>query len=172
MMKPYFSMFAGYNQWANERLYGVAATLPDADYRADRGAFFGSLHGTLNHILVADQIWMHRFTGDGPAPVKLDGILHDTLDDLTEARQREDERIIAYIAELSDDDVAATFTYRTIVSPRDITQPLAPALAHLFNHQTHHRGQAHCLVTEIAGKEAMPSLDLLMFQRETGVGLT
>ena len=62
-------------------------------------------------------------------------------------------------------------TYRTIVNPVDINQPLLPALAHFFNHQTHHRGQAHALVTQIAGNAAMPSLDLIIFQRETGIGL-
>ena len=72
---------------------------------------------------------------------------------------------------LAEADLATTFTYRTMVRPQDITQPLAPALAHFFNHQTHHRGQAHCLVTEIAGNDAMPSLDLIIYQRETGDGL-
>ena len=62
-------------------------------------------------------------------------------------------------------------TYRTIVNPQDITQPRAAALAHFFNHQTHHRGQAHCLVTTIAGNAAMPSLDMIIFQRETEIGL-
>ena len=58
-------MFAGYNRWANERLYEAASKLSDADYRADRGAFFKSMHGTLNHLLVGDRIWMRRFTGEG-----------------------------------------------------------------------------------------------------------
>lgn len=172
MMKSYFSMFALYNQWANQRLYAAASTIPDDAYRSDRGAFFGSLHGTLNHILVADHIWMRRFTGEGPMPTKLDEILHDTFDDLAVTRRREDERIIAFADNLNEDRIGGTFTYRTLVDPRDITQPLAPALAHFFNHQTHHRGQAHCLVTELAGRDAMPSLDLLMFQRETGIGLS
>ncbi|MCB1487455.1 MAG: damage-inducible protein DinB [Bauldia sp.] len=170
-MKAHFAMFADYNRWANRRLYAAARALPDADYRADRGAFFGSLHRTLNHLVVTDRIWMHRFTGEGPVQTRLDEVLFDALDALEEARRAEDERIIAYIGGLDDAAIAATFTYRTISNPRDITQPLAPALAHFFNHQTHHRGQAHCLVTESAGNDAMPSLDLLAFQRETGVGL-
>ena len=60
-----YQMFAGYNTWCNERLYDAAAQVPDADYRANRGAFFKSLHGTLNHLLVGDRIWMRRFTGRG-----------------------------------------------------------------------------------------------------------
>ena len=171
-MKAHFSMFARYNRWANERLYAAARTLPDADYRADRGAFFGSLHRTLNHLVVTDRVWMRRFTGSGPIQTKLDEILFDDLDALEAERRAEDGRIIAFVDDLDDDDIAGTFSYRTIVNPQDITQPLAPALAHFFNHQTHHRGQAHCLVTEIAGNDAMPSLDLIMFQRSTGIGLS
>jgi uncharacterized damage-inducible protein DinB len=67
-MKFLFEMLAAYNAWANERLYDAAARLPDAGYRADRGAFFGSIHGTLNHILVGDRIWMHVFTSEGVRP--------------------------------------------------------------------------------------------------------
>ena len=170
-MKSHFAMMAGYNRWANERLYEAARALPDADYRANRGAFFGSLHGTLNHLLVADRIWMRRFTDDGPVQTRLDEILFEEFSALERAREYEDERIIAYVDLLTDADLAATFTYRTITNPRDITQPLAPALAHFFNHQTHHRGQAHALVTMAAGNAAMPSLDLIIFQRETGIGL-
>jgi uncharacterized damage-inducible protein DinB len=169
-MKPYFEMFAGYNRWANERLYEAAAGVPEREYRAARGAFFGSLHGTMNHLLLADRIWMRRFTGEGPTYTRLDDILHDDLPALAAARRDEDERIIAYIDALAEADLSAPMSYRTIVSPQQITQTRSSALAHFFNHQTHHRGQAHCLVTEIAGNDAMPSLDLLVFQRQTGLG--
>jgi uncharacterized damage-inducible protein DinB len=171
-VKSYFSMFAAYNRWANERLYEAAAKLPDAEYRANRGVFFTSLHGTLNHLLVADRIWMRRFTGGGPVQMQLDEILFDELPSLATERRDQDERIIAYVDGLSEADLTTTFTYRTIVKPADITQPLAPALGHFFNHQTHHRGQAHALVTRAAGNEAMPSLDMIIFQRATGIGLS
>jgi uncharacterized damage-inducible protein DinB len=171
-MKAYFAMFAGYNRWANGRLYAAARALPDSEYRKPRGAFFGSVHGTLNHLVVADRIWLRRFTGEGPVQTKLDEILFDDLDALEAARAVEDERIVRYIDGLSEDQLASTITFRTIVRPQEVTQPLSPALAHFFNHQTHHRGQAHCLVTEIAGNAAMPSLDLIIYQRETGVGMS
>mgnify|MGYP002277314627 CR=1 FL=1 len=170
--RNHFRMFAAYNRWANARLYAVSAALPDADYRAERGAFFGSLQGTLNHILVADRIWLRRFTGEGPSPTRLDEILHDDLAGLSAARQAEDARIVDWVASLDAADLAGTFSYRAITQPKDITQPLAPALAHFFNHQTHHRGQAHILITIAAGKDAAPPLDLIYFQRETGIGLT
>jgi uncharacterized damage-inducible protein DinB len=167
-----YKMFAGYNAWANERVYDAAAKLSAEEYRADRGAFFRSMHGTLNHILVADRIWMKRFTGQGEAPSKLDAILHEDLGSLRAARDREDARISAYIGQLTDAELAATFSYMTVTNPKQITQPLSPALDHFFNHQTHHRGQAHAVLTGLKGREFAPSLDLILFQRETGSGGT
>jgi uncharacterized damage-inducible protein DinB len=156
----------------NRRLYDAAATLSDDAYRADGGAFFGSVHGTLNHLLVADRIWMRRFTGDGPTQTRLDEILFDDFSSLRSEREAQDGRIIAHIDGLSEEKLGETFTYRTIVGPLDITQPRAPALSHFFNHQTHHRGQVHALLTAKIGLKNTPSLDLILFQRETGVGLS
>ena len=171
-MRPIFQMFANYNCWANARLYAAAAQLPDADYRADHGAFFKSVHGTLNHLLVGDRIWMQRFTGQGEAPPSLDLILYDDFTQLRVARRADDERISHYIGTLSADDLAKTIRYRTFVNPQDIEQVLAPALDHFFNHQTHHRGQAHALLSATIGNDQTPSFDLIIYQRETGqVGL-
>lgn len=169
MMKAQFEMLADYNAWANRRLYDAAAKLSDTDYRADRGAFFGSLHGTLNHLLLGDRIWLCRFTGEGEEPKELDGILYDNLPELRAAREAEDARIIRYIGALTEPDLAGVLRYRTTRNPTEIEQFLAPLLIHFFNHQTHHRGQAHCLLTGFAGEA--PSLDLLVFQRQTGVSL-
>ena len=169
-MSNHFRMFAAYNAWANTRLYAAAASLSDEQLRADRGAFFRSVHGTLNHLLVTDRIWMKRFTGEGDAPDRLDAILFEPFDDLRAARVAEDERIRRYVDGLDDAALAGTFSYRRVTTPEAITQPLAPALAHLFNHQTHHRGQVHGLLTGLVGDA--PALDLLFFQRETGVGMT
>jgi uncharacterized damage-inducible protein DinB len=168
-MSNRYIMFAGYNAWANARLYEAAGKLSDADYRADRGAFFKSVHGTLNHLLVGDRIWMRRFTGDGPSPTRLDEVLFESFADLRAARRTEDQRIANYISGLTDADLAGDFRYRTIVNPADMEQPLAPALDHFFNHQTHHRGQVHCLLSGFLGNDATPSLDLLIFQRESGM---
>ncbi len=170
-MIEHYRMFAAYNAWANRRIYDAAAALSDADYRAERGAFFGSVHRTLNHILVGDRIWMRRFTGEGPTYTDLNTVPCDDLATLRAEREAEDARIMSWVDGLSDETLAGTFSYRTVTNPTDITQPLAPALAHFFNHQTHHRGQVHCLLTEIGGRPAAPSLDLIMFQREAGVGL-
>jgi uncharacterized damage-inducible protein DinB len=164
-----YTMFAGYNAWANARIYDAASKLTGADYRADRGAFFKSVHGTLNHLLVGDRIWMRRFTGEGPSPTRLDEIPFEDFSGLREARSKEDKRIADYVAGLTDADLAGEFRYRTIANPADIEQPLAPALDHFFNHQTHHRGQVHCLISGFLGNDATPSLDLLVFQRESGL---
>jgi uncharacterized damage-inducible protein DinB len=162
-MRAHFQMFAAYNQWANVLLYGAAAQLPDADYKRDRGAFFKSVHGTLNHILVADCIWMKRFTGEGDAPKRLDAIIRDDLETLTVERVREDERIVDWLGHVDAKALTGRFTYTALTDMRTISQRLAPALAHSFNHQTHHRGQVHALLTGF-GLEA-PVLDLVYFQR-------
>jgi uncharacterized damage-inducible protein DinB len=159
----HYRMFARYNQWANRRLYDAAARLSDAQYRADRGAFFKSVHGTLNHLLATDRIWMHRFTGEGSAPDRLDAILCESFDELRRAREAEDERILAYFDALDEARLAGTIRYRRVSTPEQFEQELAPALAHWFNHQTHHRGQLHAVLTGLVGQA--PELDLLIFQR-------
>src|SRR4029079_13276390 len=131
--------------------YDAAARVPAADYRADRGAFFKSLHGTLNHILVGDRIWMRRFTGAGEAPPSLDAILFEDFRELRAAREVEDRRIEAYIGGLDGAALGASVTYTTITTAARAEQRLSDALDHFFNHQTHHRGQAHCLLTAITG---------------------
>lgn len=164
-MKARYTMFAGYNAWANRRLYDAAALLGDADYRADRGVFFRSMHGTLNHLLTADRVWMHRFTGEGPSPDRLDAIVHDRLADLRAAREAEDRRIAAYVESLDEERLAGSIRYRRVSTPDEFVQPLMPALDHFFNHQTHHRGQAHSVLCSFGRRELV--LDLLAYQRES-----
>lgn len=159
----HYRMFGRYNAWANRQLYEAVARLTTEQYRADRGAFFKSVHGTLNHLLVTDRIWMQRFTGEGDAPDRLDAILFETFDELRAAREAEDRRIVDFVEKLDDGRIAGTIRYRRVSSPEEFEQQLAPALAHWFNHQTHHRGQVHALLTGLVGEA--PALDLLFFQR-------
>lgn len=156
-------LLARYNAWANARLYDAVAARPAADFDRDLGAFFGSLKGTLNHLLVADLIWLQRLTGEGEAPDRLDTILFDDLAELRRAREEEDARILAYATGLTAADLAGTLSYRN-VKGEPFTQPLAQVLAHFFNHQTHHRGQAHHMLSQLGGDP--PSLDLLNYLRE------
>ena len=162
-MKKHFLMFAAYNAWANGRIYEAAASLGEDEFRRDTGAFFKSLMGTLNHILVADRIWMKRFTGEGDAPASLDTILFSDFARLRAAREAEDKRIVKWIGSQGEKAFAGRFTYMTVSDMRTISQRLAPALYHFFNHQTHHRGQAHMILT-VLGRPAVP-LDLIYFQR-------
>lgn len=162
-MRQHFMMFAAYNQWANTRIYDAAAMLDDEEYNRDVGAFFRSMLGTLNHLLVTDRIWMKRFTGEGDAPTALDAVIHRALPVLRMTREAEDQRIIDWVGGLSDKALAGRFAYMTVSDMRTVSQRLAPALAHLFNHQTHHRGQAHTILTML-GKPSV-GLDLISFQR-------
>lgn len=161
-MRRHFMMFAAYNRWANSRLYDAADVLTDEEFTRDAGAFFGSMMGTLNHLLVTDRIWMKRFTGQGDAPARLDAIIQQALPALRMAREAEDRRLVEWVEGLSDKDVAGRFSYLT-TDMRTISQRLAPALGHLFNHQTHHRGQAHMILT-VLGQPSVP-MDLIHFQR-------
>ncbi len=162
-LKQHFMMFAAYNAWANQRIYEAAETLGDDQWTRDTGAFFKSLMGTLNHILVADRIWMKRFTGEGAAPATLDTILFAEFGKLRSAREAEDKRIVQWVGSLSEKSLSGRFTYMTATDMRTISQRLAPALDHFFNHQTHHRGQAHMILTNLGSPSVQ--LDLSYFQR-------
>ena len=96
-MKAHFERLAAYNRWANARLYEAAFALSDADYRRDVGALFKSMHGTLNHLLLTDRIWLKRLTGEGDHPNRLDAIIHESRRDLALARLDEDDRIMRYV---------------------------------------------------------------------------
>ena len=162
-MKQHFRMMAAYNMWANARLYDAAAELDDEQFGRDVGAFFGSLCGTLNHLLVADRIWMQRFTAEGAAPATLDALIHADLPALRAARTTEDRRILDWVDSLGEKALAGRFTYTAVTDMRTVSQRLAPALAHMLNHQTHHRGQAHMVLT-VLGRPSV-TLDLVYFQR-------
>ena len=158
-----FQQLADYNRWANLRLYGAALDLPEQQYRQATGVFFGSLHGTLNHLLVTDRIWLKRLTGQGEAPNRLDAILHDNRQDLLRARIAEDARLTDLVRSYTEADLTRAVAYQTMAG-KPYTQPLQELLLHLFNHQTHHRGQDHACCSILTGTEP-PTLDLLAFQR-------
>jgi uncharacterized damage-inducible protein DinB len=162
-MQNTFRELARYNQWANARLYQAALALPDALYRRDAGVFFHSLHGTLNHLLLIDRLWLTRLTGEGRQPSRLDEILHENLVDLARARAEEDDRIVRLIDSYEQSAFARPHGYQT-TSGKPQEQPLADILLHVFNHQTHHRGQAHSCLSILTGS-GPPALDLLLFQR-------
>jgi uncharacterized damage-inducible protein DinB len=159
--------FAGYNAWANRRVYDAAAQLSEEQRWRDLGLFFGSLGGTLNHILVADRVWMKRFTSTGDHPDKLNAILFRDFGELRAAREAEDGRILDYVASLDVAKLEQSFTYRKMTTPDTVTSKLWPDLLHFFNHQTHHRGQAHTGLSLLTGAEP-PSLDMISYARAIG----
>lgn len=165
-MKQHFVTFAKYNAWANARIYKAASGVSDEQYRRDLGLYFKSLHGTLNHLLTADRIWMRRLTGTGDHPSSLNAIVCEDLRSLSSARLAEDARILAFVEALAEEDLERVLEYRTMAGTV-IRQKWREVLAHVFNHQTHHRGQAHAALT-ILGVAEPDGLDLLILQRELG----
>lgn len=163
-MKAHFATFAAYNAWANRRLYDACAKMSDEERKADAGAFFGSMHGTLDHLLIGDMLWMHRFTGAGALPTSLSEWQFDEFEDLRTARTAMDALIVEYIASLTDRDIKKSFTFKAMTLPEPMTIVRSLGLAHLFNHQTHHRGQCHHMLTA-AGYDA-PPLDLMYYHWE------
>lgn len=145
---------ARYNRWMNERLYEVADRLPDAERKRDRGAFFGSIHGTLNHLLLADRVWLGRFTGAalqegemGPGGIRsLDQELYADWGELRRERATTDDEIDAFVATLTSEGLAGKLRYSRRGRMSELT--LWHAVAHLFNHQTHHRGQVTTLLMQ------------------------
>ena len=162
-MKAHFQRMAAYNRWANARLYEAVGKLPPEEVAAPRSGFFPSLLKTLNHILVGDTVWMGRLDGTGSSVTSLDQILHTDLAALQVARVAMDSRIVAYVDALAPTRLEEDLVYRTMAGDPMRTQ-VTQVLAHFFNHQTHHRGQAHAMLSST--EVAPPSLDLILFLRD------
>jgi uncharacterized damage-inducible protein DinB len=165
--KQNFQLLAIYNQWINEKVFAASAKLDSSILVQDSGAFFKSILGTLNHILVADILWLKRFA-DHPAkfqsldyvrsvadPKELTDILFESLEPLTQARNKMDTMIIAFLEEVSEEDLESVLSYKNVKGD-PFQRKLSWLLMHLFNHQTHHRGQ----------------VTTLLFQRGIDVGVT
>ena len=144
----------------NRRVYGAARRLTDAARRADGGAFWRSIHGTLSHLLWADRMWMSRFgLGDKPeVPIAASGRLVEDFDELWRQRQAFDAEMIAWAARLEPAALEGDLTWWSGALDREMVKPRALLMVQIFNHQTHHRGQVHALLTR-AG-EATGDTDL------------
>ncbi len=153
----HFRMLARYNRLANDRLYEACARLGEVELKRARPAFFGSIHGTLNHILLGDRIWLTRFAGEEVPSTGLDAILYEDFGALSAARREADARIEAFVGGLTEAFLAGTFRY---VNNEGTTfaDPVAMLVGHLFNHQTHHRGQVTDMLMQTDVKP--PVLDL------------
>jgi len=162
MFLPHFRTLAAYNRWSNVRLYDACAGLGDAARKQDRGAYFSSIHNTLNHILVGDRAWLDRVEGIDTGPVTLDAVLFDDFDALRQARAAEDDRIDRVLMGLDETRMAGDLSYRNVAGESHRT-PLRLVLTHLFNHQTHHRGQVHGMLSHAGASP--PELDLIYYVR-------
>jgi len=139
---------AAYNRWMNERLYECCAGIPDAERKRDAGAFFRSIHGTLNHLLVGDRIWMGRFTGKPFVVKSLAEELYADFAELRRERAATDAAIVAWAEALTEGDLASELSYTSMLKPQPRRYPMWFAVAHFFNHQTHHRGQLTTLLSQ------------------------
>ena len=170
-MRNHIILLASYNEWMNSRLYSVAASLSTDELTQNKGAFFGSLLGTLNHLVVADRIWLRRFSAhpsghialnpvrELPEPESLDEILYHDFGQLAAHRVMLDALIKAWAASLTEEDLDDSLRYTSkkgVVAVRRFSS----LIMHFFNHQTHHRGQATTLLSQ-AGRD-MGVTDLLM----------
>ena len=145
----YCQMMARYNAWQNGQIKAACEKLTEADLRAERGAYFGSIMATLNHLLWGDLIWMSRFDG-GQAPeggIKDSVALCPTLAVWSAERFRMDARIRHWADKLHAVDLAGDLAWFSGAAGRDVERPMALCVTHMFNHQTHHRGQVHAMLT-------------------------
>lgn len=159
----HFALLADYNRWMNEKVYAAAARLPAAERTAARGAFFDSIVGTLNHLVVADLVWLRRFAQHPNAPAVLQELsawpvpqalaepVYPDFDALAAQRPRLDDLISRWVAALSEADLASALEYRNMQGV-PARRAFSSVLMHVFNHQTHHRGQVTTLLTQ-AGED-------------------
>jgi len=162
-LKDHFDLLAGYNQWMNSKVYEAASRLGAKELAKDRGAFFGSILGVLNHILVGDIIWLKRFAthpscmpslhevSNLPDPVSLDQILSEDLPALSEQREWLDRQITIWVGALSEKDLDLSLNYHNTKGV-PANRRFSSLVLHFFNHQTHHRGQVSTLLFQ-AGED-------------------
>lgn len=159
----HFRRMARFNTWANERLFGACRRLPEAEYLRTRQAFFKSIHGTLNHLLVVDRLWLARLQGTNSGIHTLDQELYADFVGLHVARRAEDALLEAFVDGLTEEDCLRRVAFSTLKGER-MSERADLILTNLFNHQTHHRGQVHDLLCQTAVEP--PELDFIRFRHE------
>jgi uncharacterized damage-inducible protein DinB len=157
LMKANFELMATYNQWMNRSIYQAVSGLSNDEIEKDCGAFFGSIIGTLNHILIGDTVWLKRFASHQvvfpslgyvrtlAVPASLDATLYSKFSALAEARTKMDEVIVQFSSELTEQVIASPLAYSN-TKGQPFIKKFGSLLQHFFNHQTHHRGQVSTLL--------------------------
>lgn len=164
MVDPAFvQMMARYNAWQNRSLIAAAGELDDEARRRDRGAFFKSIHATFNHLLWADEVWLHRLTGTPKPPIggRDSTIYVADWDAFKSARQERDDAILAWSETVESAWLRGTLIWYSGAAGREMSAPRSLAIAHMFNHQTHHRGQIHAMLTAAGARPGDTDLFLV-----------
>jgi len=157
-VKEFARGMAAYNRWVNEQLYDAAEAIGEEARRRASGGPFGSIHATLAHLVMADTVWMQRFAGEPLTGFDLP-LPQGTFEALRAARVAADDRLERWAASLDETFVTQPYTFTSRAYQRDITMPGWVAVTHVFNHQTHHRGQVITMVRQ-AGYSGRLSADL------------
>lgn len=159
--RAYCQVMADYNQWMNRRLYAICAEISDQERKHDRGAFFKSIHGTLNHLLYGDRAWIGRFTNH---PFSITVASHELYSEFTELRQEReltDGAIVQWASGLTQAWLEQPFEYTSNVDQQTRILPTWLLVMHLFNHQTHHRGQLTTLLSQLGHDAGVTDLPWL-----------
>ena len=146
--REYCGLMARYNRWMNERLYALCAAMPDGERKRDRGAFFASIHGTLNHLLWADRMWLGRLVGPPCTYPAFGADMFAIFDELKREREATDEAMLKWADSVSAEWLASLLEYASVVDGKTRRLPKAIAVVHMYNHGTHHRGQLTTLLKQ------------------------
>ncbi len=159
----FLRMMSRYNRWQNAEIYAAAAVLTEEERRADRGAFWQSIHGTLSHLYWADRLWLSRFdvTEAPNVPQKSSATFVAAWPTLQRERRALDDLMVAWTDRFEEGPVDGVLKWFSGSLGREVEAPLSVVLPHFFNHQTHHRGQAHAMVTAAGGRTGDTDLFLM-----------
>jgi uncharacterized damage-inducible protein DinB len=158
----YCKHFARYNRWQNQSLLTACAKLNDETRKRNMGAFFKSIHATLNHLLVGDQLWLSRFDGQPHNITSLDQMLYDNFDEFRQQRIWTDDRIDRFVVSLTDARIAEPLTFRRLGGNKgELTMPIEICIMQMFNHQTHHRGQITTLLMQCGVDPGVTDLPMM-----------
>jgi uncharacterized damage-inducible protein DinB len=150
-MREILNLMNRYNRWMNGNLLEACSALSDAERKADRGAPFRSIHGIWNHLLLCDRAWLLRFRGEPVPYTSLDQELCTDWEELKLERATTDDAIDSWVAGLSDETLAGELRFTPMSNPTPMVMPMRIVALHLFNHQTHHRGQITALLEQAGG---------------------
>ncbi len=163
----HFRHLSDYNRWMNQQLFSVCQEIPDSIRKEDKGAFFRSIHGTLNHLLLVDLIWLTRFQEQPFEFESLEQELYQDFDTLRSERQIADDEIDSWINSLTEEQLAEPFKFHSVIKKRECVYPLGHMVMYFFTHQIHHRGQVTTLIKQVGYEPGdtdllwLPGLEIL-----------